>query len=253
MRWVTTHPAADDFTWEQRSAREFKEASPARFYERKARLEEAEASRPPAPARPIWKGPGPCPECRAVTRPTISVKAKPRPDDPYEPVPEGGIENTVEYLAEVGLPAEAKEMIARVLRRIPRNQFMDFFRSVSIVVPEAGESRWLSAGLRTHTIVIDRELIGRTEEEQVAELLPLFARVVINARHPDEVAPLLDRRACGCRTCGAIQVLSGEYERQSRAADAAYEVEVKDGAEKADALARSWQEHYDASEAEAVA
>ena len=175
IRWVTTHPPNEDFTWEQRSAREFKEASPAGFYQRKAKLEELEAAKPAA-SKPIWHGPGPCPECKRVNKPTNWVKRKPRPDDAYEPAYPGGVENTLRVPQAVDVPEKAKEMIARVLRRIPRHHFLDFMLYACFVMPETGGSRWFSLNLRRHIIVIDRQLIDRTEEEQVAEILPLVAR-----------------------------------------------------------------------------
>jgi hypothetical protein len=65
MQWVTTHAPGDERSWEQRSARQFKESAPAAFYARKAKLEEAAGAGAAGGAivGQQWDGNGPCPCC----------------------------------------------------------------------------------------------------------------------------------------------------------------------------------------------
>jgi hypothetical protein len=69
MRHVVRTPATADTTHQQKSMREWREASPASFYGRLADLEKAElATRPPADlggsSQPVqYDGEGPCPTC----------------------------------------------------------------------------------------------------------------------------------------------------------------------------------------------
>jgi hypothetical protein len=77
MRHVVANPATADTTFQQKSMREWREASPASFYGRLSDLEKAEmATRPPADqaatGQPVpYDGTGPCPTCH-------------REPDPYE-------------------------------------------------------------------------------------------------------------------------------------------------------------------------
>jgi hypothetical protein len=67
MRWIVTHPPEQDETYEQQGMREFRASTPAAFWARKAKLEEAEGAKPSPPGLPggeaEWDGQGPCPTC----------------------------------------------------------------------------------------------------------------------------------------------------------------------------------------------
>jgi hypothetical protein len=107
MRWVTSHPPEEDETWEQRSAREFKESAPAGFYARKAKLEEQEAEQAAGAdgsAPDAWDGEGPCPTCGR---------------EKEEPIEDAGTSKILAMLDELdgaSTSAEARENAERAAR-----------------------------------------------------------------------------------------------------------------------------------------
>jgi hypothetical protein len=258
MRWVTTHPPAEDFTYEQRSAREFKETSPAAFYQRKAKLEEAEpATKPPQVPRghvkPTWNGPGPCSVCKTV----IERRDTPAGSLAQEITNFTGTTIGVKYFLEepravdVNDELKAKGTIALALCRLPMDDAFDFFDLAVIVLAGDGQSKWLSANLLNgkHVVVLDRALLNRPQEEKVAEILMQVARVLVKARHPLEYPRELvaDISLCFCQTCGEHHGETPEYKRQVEAFRrglAAYEVQVKDGEATASKLVAKWQEAW---------
>jgi hypothetical protein len=146
-------------------------------------------------------------------------------------------------------PEELRHVLVRVLRRVPVRAWEKFLATSCFAMADAAGGGWLSPKLaeRKYIVVLDRGILGRTDGEQAAVILPLVARAVRGCRHPlqlprDYPEPFTE--------AGHLIGDTPAYRRRVREwedDDTNQRIGAHFDAKAADELARKWQAQWEAA------
>lgn len=141
-----------------------------------------------------------------------------------------------------------REMLSRVLARVPAGDLARLFCNTAFVMPE-GAAAYLSAKFLhgRHVVLLGEGLLDLTEDEQAEAILPRAAAALLDAPHPLEPvregtdwSEIFDERLEGGVDLRALQ------EELRLCGDAATDlkIDVHFAQRRAEELARSWQEAW---------
>lgn len=147
---------------------------------------------------------------------------------------------------------EGRIMLARVFARISHRSQVDLMTHTTVVLPDLRQGTYLSAKLIAgrNVVALDAELLGLSEDQQVATILPLLAACYLKAPHEwdptvsgNEVDELFDEyEATG-------KFREEEFDQamaEVRGERSDIRVEARMGISKADRLAQEWIAQWNA-------
>jgi hypothetical protein len=141
-----------------------------------------------------------------------------------------------------------RAMLARVVARVPHRVLLEVICRLAVFVTAGGAgATYLSAKFLRgrHVVLLGEGLLGMSEDEQAAVILPQVARAVLGAPHPlervredaDDWDEVIDKENDTVNERAYREVI-----RLHNNAVVDLKIDVHFAGREADALARSWQE-----------
>jgi hypothetical protein len=135
------------------------------------------------------------------------------------------------------------DMTARAMARVPYPTYL--FVATKAAVVRAGPAEYLSeALLKGRSVVqIGQETLDKPEEEQIRTVLPLFALVVLQARHPADPYPPGEPYPRGDQDA----IIRHCHKEMRRIDDTTFQfgMEAFHAKQKAEKLARDWLKEWE--------